>query len=264
MKALRLKLYQNLVNYRREMSYGYVQTYPLPTPSMIRGMAHGLLGIRDGYKPLKISIQGDFDSVTTNMQKVVKFDRPRPKYGCSKCHKVYSEKKKAANCCNTDPVYIEDSRPKIDCSEAKVFNQGVQFVDLIVNMNLLLHIAFDDAALTEALDGAVKMKTVILGRNEDIARVDFVETGLVDIEEVSTEITLNYNGYLSPDLCRQEQLSGTHYRLPFFYDDVQSLEDKRIFHFADAVYIAKGNKIENVSFLRDSKGDLVSLLEVDH
>ena len=131
-------------------------------------------------------------------------------------------------------------------------------------MNLLLHIAFDDAALTEALDGAVKMKTVILGRNEDIARVDFVETGLVDIEEVSTEITLNYNGYLSPDLCRQEQLSGTHYRLPFFYDDVQSLEDKRIFHFADAVYIAKGNKIENVSFLRDSKGDLVSLLEADH
>jgi len=77
MKALRLKLYQNLVNYRREMSYGYVQTYPLPTPSMVRGMVHWLLGINDGYKPLKISIQGDFDSVITNMQKVYKFDRYR-------------------------------------------------------------------------------------------------------------------------------------------------------------------------------------------
>lgn len=264
MKALRLKLYQNLVNYRREMSYGYVQTYPLPTPSMVRGMAHWLLGINDGYKPLKISIQGDFDSVTTNMQKVVKFDRPRTKYGCSKCHKVHAEKKKAVSCCDAEVINIEDPRPKINCHEARVFNQGVQFFDLIVNMNLLLHIAFDDAALTEALDGTVRMKTVILGRNEDIASVDFTETGLVDVEEDSDEITLNYNAYLAPDLCRKEQLSGTHYRLPFYYDDVKSMEDKRIFHFADAVYIARGNKIENVSFMKDSKGDLVSLLEADH
>ena len=145
-----------------------------------------------------------------------------------------------------------------------MLNQGVQFVDLIVNMNLLLHIAFDDASLTEALDGAVRMKTVVLGRNEDIAGVDFAETGLVEVEEDSHEITLNYNAYLSPDLCRKEQLSGTHYRLPFYYDDVKSIEDKRVFHFAAAVYIAKGNKIENVSSMKDSKGDLVSLLEAEH
>jgi CRISPR-associated protein Cas5t len=238
MKALRLKLYQNLVNYRREMSYGYVQTYPLPTPSMIRGMAHGLLGINNGYKPLKISIQGAFDSVTTNMQKVYKFDRYRKEN--------------------------EGRLAVIHTPSKQMLNQGVQFVDLIVNMNLLLHIAFDDASLTAALDGAVRMKTVVLGRNEDIASVDFAETGIVDIEEDAEEITLNNNVYLSPDLCKKEQLSGTHYRLPFYYDDVQSIEDKRIFHFADAVYIAKGNKIENVSFMRDSKGDLVSLLEAAH
>jgi len=230
MKALRLKLYQNLVNYRREMSYGYVQTYPLPTPSMVRGMAHWLLGINDGYKPLKISVQGNFDSVTTNMQKVYKFDRYRKE--------------------NEGRLAI------IHTPSRQMLNQGVQFVDLIVNMNLLLHIAFDDAA--------VRMKTVVLGRNEDIASVDFAETGLVDIEEDSDEITLNYNAYLSPDLCRKEQLSGTHYRLPFYYDDLKSIEDKRIFHFADAVYIAKGNKIENAAFMKDNKGDLVSLLEADH
>ena len=238
MKALRLKLYQNMVNYRREMSYGYVQTYPLPTPSMVRGMAHGLLGINDGYKPLKISVQGDFDSVTTNMQKVYKFDRYRKEN--------------------------EGRLPVIHTPSKQMLNQGVQFVDLIVNMNLLLHIAFDDASLTEALNGVVRMKTVVLGRNEDIASVDFIETGLVDIEENSDEITLNYNAYLSPDFCSKEQLSGTHYRLPFYYDNVQSMGDKRIFHFTDAVYVAKGNKIENVSFIKDSKGDLVSLLEANH
>jgi len=239
MKALRLKLYQNLVNYRREMSYGYVQTYPLPTPSMVRGMGHWLLGINDGYKPLKISIQGYFDSVTTNMQKVYKFDR--------------SPEARPEN-----PYIINVN------GSLRTAKHGVQFVDLIVNMNLLLHIAFDDASLTEALDGAVRMKTIVLGRNEDIARVDFAETGLVDVKEVSDEIILNYNAYLTPDLCRKEQLSGTHYRLPFYYDDVKSIEDKRIFHFTDAVYIARGNKIENASFMKDSKGDLVSLLEADH
>lgn len=238
MKALRLKLYQNLVNYRREMSYGYVQTYPLPTPSMVRGMAHWLLCVSDGYKPLKISIQGYFDSVTTNMQKVFKFDRYRKEN--------------------------EGRLPVIRTPSKQMLNQGVQFVDLIVNMNLLLHIAFDDSSLTEALDDAVRMKTVVLGRNEDIARVDFTETGLVDIDEASDEITLNYNAYLSPDLCKEEQLSGTHYRLPFYYGKVKSKEDKRIFHFTNAVFIAKGNKIENVSFMKDSKGDLVSLLEADH
>jgi CRISPR-associated protein Cas5t len=201
-------------------------------------MAHALLGINDGYKPFKISIQGDFDSVTTNMQKVYKFDRYRKE--------------------NEGQLLV------IRTPSKQMLNQGVQFVDLIVNMNLLLHLAFDDASLTEALDVAVRMKTVVLGRNEDIACVDFAETGLVDIEEVFDEITLNYNAYLSPDLCRKEQLSGTHYRLPFYYDDVKSIEDKRIFHFTDAVYIAKGNKIENVSFMKDSKGDLVSLLEADH
>jgi len=238
MKVLRLKLYQNMVNYRREMSYGYVQTYPLPTPSMVRGMAHGLLGINDGYKPLKISVQGDFNSVTTNMQKVYKFDRYRKEN--------------------------EGRLPVIHTPSKQMLNQGVQFVDLIVNMNLLLHIAFDDASLTEALNGVVRIKTVVLGRNEDIARVDFIETGLVDLEENSDEITLNYNAYLSPDFCSKEQLSGTHYRLPFYYDNVQSMGDKRIFHFTDAVYVAKGNKIENVSFIKDSKGDLVSLLEANH
>ncbi|MGC8502600.1 CRISPR-associated protein Cas5, partial [Desulfurella sp.] len=57
MIALKLQLYQNMVNYRKENSFGYIQSYPLPTPSMVRGMAHSLLGLKE-YKPLRISIQG--------------------------------------------------------------------------------------------------------------------------------------------------------------------------------------------------------------
>lgn len=236
MKALRLKLYQNLVNYRREMSYGYVQTYPLPTPSMVKGMAHSLLELAE-YNNLKISIQGNFDSVTTNMQKVFKFDRSpdaRPE----------------------NPYIINLG------GSLKTAKHGVQFVDLIVNMYLLLHIAFDDELLTERLYDAVKKKTVVLGRNEDIASVDFRETYLFDTIESSDEIRFQYNAYLTSAICQAEQISGTHYRLPFFYEKVDSWDDKRIFKFADAVYVAKGNKIENAPFLKDSEGDLISFLEI--
>lgn len=236
MKALRLKLFQNLVNYRRELSYGYVQTYPLPTPSMIKGMAHSLLDLTE-YKNLKISIQGNYDSIVTNMQKVYKFDRPPSQ--------------------RPENPYIVNIAGK-----SKTAKHGVQFVDLIVNAGLLLHIAFDDEIFTDKLHERVKSETVVLGRNEDIAMVDFAETCITDIAESQEEIKLKYNMFLSTDLCKSEQISGPHYRLPFYYEPVSSWDEKRIFKFANAVYVGQNEKIQESKFNIDSKGDIVSFLEV--
>lgn len=68
MQALKLKLYQNLCNYRKEGSFGYVQTYPLPTPSVIRGMIHEVMDLNEYYS-FKVSIQGQSDNITTGMQR---------------------------------------------------------------------------------------------------------------------------------------------------------------------------------------------------
>jgi CRISPR-associated protein Cas5t len=236
MEAVRIKLYQNMVNYRRELSYGYVQTYPLPTPSMVKGMAHGLLNL-DKYHNLKISIQGNYASVVTNMQKVYKFDRDR-----------------ASRPNNPYDVVVGNSN--------KTATHGVMFVDELVDMELLLHISFDDENLNEQLLDAVRQKTVILGRNEDIARVDFEDTGLVDILPSADEYRLPYCIYLKPEICRSEQLEGTYYRLPFYYEPVSSFNDKRIFKYADAVYIAKGNKIQYSDITVDNDGNLVSFLTI--
>ncbi|KJU82837.1 CRISPR-associated protein Cas5 family [Candidatus Magnetobacterium bavaricum] len=231
MKALKIKLYQNLVNYRREMSFGYVQTYPLPTPSMVKGMAHALLDLTR-YHNLAISIQGRYASVVTNMQRVYKFDRP-----------------------NRKPYDIIVGKAK------QTAGHGIMFVDEIVDMELLLHIAFDDEDLTNQLYNAVRTKTVVLGRNEDIARVDFGETKLVDISSHETDgFRLPYDIYLPPELCKQHQLVGTYYRLPFYYEDVKSFEDKRIFSYVDTIYITKGNQIELYNITIDSDGDIVNLL----
>ncbi|MBF0343463.1 MAG: CRISPR-associated protein Cas5 [Nitrospirae bacterium] len=236
MKALKIKLYQNLVNYRREMSFGYVQTYPLPTPSMVKGMAHALLDLQQ-YHNISISIQGRYDSVVTNMQKVYKFD-------------IFRKERK-----DNPIIYVGNARKQIIT--------GVMFVDEIVDMELLLHIAFDDEDLTSKLYDAVRQKTVVLGRNEDIARVDFDDTKLVDTSKHEVdELTLPYDIYLSPELAKGSQLVGTYYRLPFYYETVKSFEDKRIFTYVDAVYITKDKTIGFSNITKDTDGCIVNLFSV--
>ena len=235
MQAVKIKLYQNMVNYRREMSFGYVQSYPLPTPSMIRGMAHALLDLKE-YKPLKISIQGNFSTVVTNMQKIIKFDR--------------DPKSRPAN-----PYHVTVGNSQ------KTATTGVMFVDSIVDMELLLHIAFEEENLNQKLLEALILKPVVLGRNEDFANLDFRYLKIVDIETSDEYKDLDYNIYLNTAFCKKEQLSGTSYRLPFYYQAISSFEDKRIFQFTDAVYIAKGSSISEHEYLIDEDNDLVSFLE---
>lgn len=233
MKALRIKMYQNMVNYRREMSYGYVQTYPLPTPSMIRGMCHALLDLHE-YYPLKIGIQGKSTGVATNMQRVYKFlrtrDIPTSPYSVSVNGKA--------------PVGV---------------NYGLMYIDLHINMELLLHIAFEDEDLTRALEEAVWRNVVVLGRNEDFARVD--EVKLVTLSE-KKRIQSSYYAYVDSETCKQEKLTGTAYRLPFAYDKVGSFSDKRIFSYSDVFYLDHP-VIKHTSVLCDEDHLPVFLLSAD-
>lgn len=213
MIALKLLLYQNMVNYRKENSFGYIQSYPLPTPSMIRGMAHSLLSLKE-YKPLKISIQGSFDSVNVNVQKVIKFDRrPQDRPG--------------------NPYRI------ILGNIEKTATNSIVFMDCLVNCELVLHIAFDDEELTKKLYKKILTDIIVLGRNDDIARLDFEKSRIVEVTE-DDDIELKYPIYLDTKTARKNQVVGTHYKLPFFYDNVGDFDDLRIFKFVDCVYVSKG------------------------
>jgi len=161
MLALKIKLYQNLCNYRKEGSFGYVQTYPLPTPSMIRGMIHDVLGANQ-YIPLNISIQGKSDAVITNVQRVYKFDRDpnsRPQ--------------------NPYRVQVRNSQ--------KTATHGISFVDLHVNMRLVIHICFnndndnDNNRNLNLLYQKIQEKVPVLGRNEDIALLEDLK--IIEIDD---------------------------------------------------------------------------------
>lgn len=233
MKALKIKIYQNLCNYRKEGSFGYVQTYPLPTPSMIRGMVHDVLDATE-YIPLKISIQGKSDTVITNIQGVYKFDRDpnvRPQ--------------------NPYKVQVRNSQ--------KTATHGISFIDLHVNMRLIIHICFENnnENMCNSLNDRIQQKVPVLGRNEDIAL----------IEDLKIVELCNYTGRSAssklPMYISQTALVenvGTKYRLPFFYEQVQSFSDNRVFYFVEANYISEGVSLRPDSIYLDIDNDIVFFL----
>jgi len=235
MKVVKLKIYQNLCNYRREGSFGYVQTYPLPTPSMIKGMAHALLGLNE-YKPLKISIQGESDGVVTNIQKVYKFDRD-PK---SRPQNPYI-------------VMIGNSE--------KTATHGIMFVDLQINMKLIIHIHFDEENLNKDLVNKIQEATVVLGRNEDITRVD--EVKLVEVRTpTERSVKSKYPMYVVTDVLIEK--TGTAFRLPFYYHKVESFDKNRVFNFVDVNYIGKDVTLKKDLVNVDSDNDIICWLSLNH
>ncbi len=53
MKAIRIKLSQDMVNYKKPTSFQLKETYPLPPPSTVIGMVHYLCDFTE-YKEMDI------------------------------------------------------------------------------------------------------------------------------------------------------------------------------------------------------------------
>ena len=66
MKAIKLKLYQNMMNYKVPTSFQLKESYPLPPYSTVIGMVHSLCDFKE-YKPMKISISGNYFSKVNNL-----------------------------------------------------------------------------------------------------------------------------------------------------------------------------------------------------
>lgn len=62
MKALRLVVYQNSANYKKEETVENKMTYPLPPLSTVVGALHAACGYRE-YHPMDISIQGCYEAM---------------------------------------------------------------------------------------------------------------------------------------------------------------------------------------------------------
>lgn len=200
MKALRLKLYQNMVNYKKPTSFQLKETYPLPPYSSVIGMVHSVCGFQE-YNPMRISIQGNYHSkvndLWTRYEGFSSFEKER--------HHIKI------------PVNKEDG------SHIYGITKGISTAELLVDLEIMIHVVPDDESLLEYMyDCFNKPKEYMsLGRREDIVRIDEVKIVDINKTEVEDYYSLKYDAYIPVDMFNKddvEGLKGTVYKINKVYE----------------------------------------------
>lgn len=235
MKAIRVRLSQNMVNYKKPTSFQLKETYPLPPPSTVIGMVHSLCNFTE-YKEMDISIQGKYHSKMNDLytrhefSKTIVDDR---KTRCKDCSAINGEKSKECKCCqgsNLEYVWIprgylvrrvvgpgvkkyDDLYKKnviLDEENKEYFKknyisviEGPATLELLTDIELLLHILPKDQTIVESIEEGFMYPREYpsLGRREDLVVIE--EVKIVDIQEEEIKSTINldkYNAYIPLNL----------------------------------------------------------------
>ena len=233
-KAVRLEIYQNLVNYKKPTSFQLKETYPLPPPSTVIGMVHSVCGF-DSYHKMDVSIQGNYHSKVNDLYTryefgVIKYDKER--------HNV-----------------------KLECSD-RVYGmtRGVATAELLVNVNLIIHIIPEyDEDLDLIYNSFVCPKEYIsLGRREDIVKLESVSIVDLNEREIECEEGINYDAYIPVNMFEKDELytHGTILDLNKTYEkitvrkgvDIRNWEKVKVVHAS-----SYNTKIDEAEVLSDGK-----------
>lgn len=224
MKALKIKVYLQFSNFRKPLSYGFIDTYPLPPHSTIKGWLHKILDAKE-YKPMALSIQGRYTSVVFDLQKILLFDR------------------------KDRGTYLPDFNSSLKSS--------ITYVANIFDLNLIIHVLSEGSILANIVNN-IYNDFQSIGRHEDIARID--EVNFVEIDKKSISLKSSYrikNGiYLKKDTANRFNLRGINYRINYKYDIINNF---RFFNKKDVIYVDRG-EIRNSDIFVDEENDLVDFI----
>jgi CRISPR-associated protein Cas5t len=227
MKALRLKLYQETACYKKPFAFKVSETYPLPPFSTVKGMLHAILGA-DQLIPMKISIQGKYDTLTTDYQ----------------THYFFKKNETKEFAITLDGLGIK--REMLDVTTMPIY------MHMLYDVELLIHIQAAEDIL-EMLDRKIKSSTahLSLGRWEDLVRVD--ECKIVELIDCDEEPVLSYNTFVPFRMITDE--NHFPYKLNWTYQVVKGV---RVWEKIHAGYIQAGEPIEDFEEVKkDPYGDLV-------
>ena len=164
MKAIKLKLYQNMVNYKVPTSFQLKESYPLPPYSTVIGMVHSLCDFKE-YKPMKISISGSYFSKVNDLYTRYEFKNGNP---------------------------FETGRHQLNVNGYGI-NRGVATAELLVDVNFTIHISPEDQSeeFLNTIFEAFKYPREYpsLGRREDIVLIKDVK--IIDVEKKKLEKDLS-------------------------------------------------------------------------
>ncbi|MBC1541080.1 type I-B CRISPR-associated protein Cas5 [Listeria seeligeri] len=257
MKAIRVKLWQDLVNYKKPTSFQLKETYPLPPYSTVIGMVHTLCGFTS-YHEMKISIQGKYFSKVNDLATRYEFK---------------------------NGMTYDATRHQIKVDNYGV-SRGISTVELLVDLELLLHIIPEDPALVPVIEKAFKepIEYPSLGRREDIATIQAVDVVEVEKrkpkENKSVNIYKDYNAYVPISLAEsklvrfkthessvgRDKLLGTRYLLTEKYERVNHGTEKapkffRKWRKKDVIYSSRIFVSKNDVFFLDKDDCLVFIEE---
>lgn len=206
MKAIRIRAYQNLVNYRKPTSFQLKESYPLPPYSTVIGMVHAACGFME-YVPMKVSIQGNYHSKVNDLWTRYEFSGASFEEGRHQLKATTKDNKNYG------------------------INRGVSTTELLVDVNLVIHLVLEDETKFEEVVRKLRKPNnyLCLGRHEDLIQINEVKEVYLNEEKLEEDITLNYDIYVPTHLIKKDfKQLGTIYRLNKNYIREKISKDKEI------------------------------------
>lgn len=197
MKAIKLKISQNLVSYKKAESVQIRETYPLPPYSTVIGMVHNACEFTE-YVPMKVSVQGKYHSIVNEVFHVYSFAPER------------LDKDRLKNYA----AIVEHLNEK----QTGIYKSPLH-QNLLTDVELLIYIVPENQELVEEICEKLTYphEYLSLGRREDL--IVFGELPeIIEIEEVeeTKEIDVKIPFYIPKDYIIEA--SGTQYNLPKVYE----------------------------------------------
>ncbi|QJA08404.1 type I-B CRISPR-associated protein Cas5 [Romboutsia sp. CE17] len=218
MKVLKLKLFQETVCYKKPFAIKITETYPLPPYSTVSGLIHKVLGATE-YIPLKISIQGSYESIFNNYQ--------------------------------TTYFYKKDTITSMPMNSHMLLN-----VNLIIHIGAeeeVLKEIYDKLINFDEYLSLGRKEDLL--RIDDMY---FTEVEEFDIDEDNeeeyelTEFKIKRPIYIPKEKLEDKYVSGISYRLNNYYTNDTTKDKKRIWNKVDTYYVESGKNIKCGSILLDT------------
>ena len=170
-RAIRIKCFQNLVNYKKPSSFIIKETFPLPPYSTVLGMIHAACGYTE-FHPMKLCIQGTNSGTISELY---------TRYSFSAGTK-YEE--------GRHQICVEDG-------ERYGIFRGIANVELVCDNDMVIHVIPEEDDF-EKVYNSLKYppRYLSLGRYEDlldIERVDIVNIHQEDEVEIKRDMYIPVN-----------------------------------------------------------------------
>ena len=167
-EAVRIRIEQDLVNYKKPMSFQLKESYPLPPYSTVIGMIHNMCRYEE-YVNMQISIQGKYKSKVNDLYTRYEF-------------------KNGTN--------FEAGRHQLNVNGLGV-GRGIATIELLSQVELVIHICPEEQSKTEEICRAFKnpWEYPSLGRREDLVTIKEVGKTKIMLKEIDDDKSMEIGRY---------------------------------------------------------------------